>query len=71
MDKGTGAISGAAPITSCPHLPLNQQVPVRTTPPPPAQTRACPGTEWALNRCFYNVIGPLFFCGLEFRMGRL
>ena len=33
--------------------------------PPLAPARACPSTEWALNRCFHDFLGPLFFVVLD------
>ena len=38
-------------------------------PCPLAQVRACPSTEWALNRCFQDFLGPLSFVVLNAGLG--
>ena len=38
-------------------------------PPPFAQARACPSTDWALNRSFQEFLGPLLFVVLNAGLG--
>ena len=47
------------------------EYPLLHTPHPLAQARACPSTGWALNRCFWDFLGPRFFFGPKCRIGCL
>ena len=39
---------------------LSQDLYYRPPRPSFVQARACPSTEWALNRCFQDFLGPMF-----------
>ena len=54
--------SGKRPIVTAKGKQPNTEALCQTAPLAPAQ--ACPSTEWALNRCVQDFLGPLFFVAL-------
>ena len=68
---GAGAVAGAAGDAVGGLLtPRSQnEVWIAHIPHARAQARACPGTEWALNRCFQDFLGPLLSVVLNVGLG--
>ena len=52
--------SGERPIGAAKGKQSDTEALCQPPPPPVAQARACPSTQWALNRCFQDFSGPLF-----------